>query len=84
MGILTRKMAMQAESGGTLLHVGSTLMWVSPGMDKNKSRLLSSKFDVKNLEPNIKDYLKLKPLLEGKYNDIHQFKNASTEPQIAL
>lgn len=42
MGILTRKMAMQAESGNTLLNVGSTLMRVSPGMDKNKSRLLSS------------------------------------------
>jgi hypothetical protein len=56
MGILTRKMAMQAESGSPLMNVGSTLMRVSPGMDKNKSRLLSSKFDIKNLEPNIKDY----------------------------
>jgi hypothetical protein len=38
------------------MHVGSTLMKVSPGMNKEKSRLLSSKLDIKNIEPNIKDY----------------------------
>ena len=80
MGILTRKMAMQTESGSPLLNVASTLMRVSPGMDKNKSRLLSSKFDIKNLEPNIKDYRMLKPLLDGKYYEFMKFKNVSTEP----